>query len=76
MFGDALYKWSLHHSPGIEDPFGIILFVRGKGADPRPSPTEDRDNKGNLDFVAWMDEMIIVNGPEGSGKLDQLLSAE
>ena len=56
--------------------FGIILLVRKEGTDPRPSPTKDRDDKRNLDFIAWMGEMIIVNGPEGSGKLDQLLSAE
>ncbi len=55
---------------------GIILLVWKEGADPRPSPAEDRDDERNLDFVAWVREMIIVYGPEGSSELDQLLSAE
>ena len=62
--------------PVLKTLFGIVLLVRKKGADPRPSPTEDRNDERNLDFVAWMGEMIIVHGPEGNGELDQLLSAE
>ena len=69
------------HSPTItytvlKTLLNIILLIWKKGADPRPSPTEDRDDKRNLDFVARMGEMIIVYGPEGSSELDQLLSAE
>ncbi len=56
--------------------FGIILLVRKESTDPRPSPTKDRDDKRNLDFIARMGEMIIVYGPEGSSELKQLLSAE
>ena len=56
--------------------FGIILLVRKEGTDPRPSPTKDCDDERNLDFIAWMGEMIIVNSPEDSGKLNQLLSTK
>ena len=69
-------RGSINTYPILETLFGTILLVRKKGANPRPSPTEDRDNERNLDFIARMGEMIIVNGPEGSGKLDKLLSAE
>ena len=62
--------------PVLQTVSGIILLVREESADPCPSPTEDRNYKRNLNFVAWIGEMIIVHGPEGIGKLDQLLSAE
>jgi len=55
---------------------GVILSVWKKGADPRPSPAKDGNNKGDLSFIAWMDEMIIVDGPECPFELDQLLLAE
>ena len=62
--------------PVLKTLFSIILLVRKNGADPRLSSIEDRNNERNLNFVAWMGEMIIVHGPEGNDKLDQLLSVE
>lgn len=56
--------------------FRIIVLIRKEGTDPYPGPTEDRDNKRNLDFISKIGKMIIVNGPESSSNLDQLLSAD
>ena len=67
---------SINTNPVLKTFFGIIPLIRKKGADPRPSPTEDRDNKRNLNFVAGVGKMIIVYSPEGNSKLDQFLSAE
>jgi len=62
--------------PVLKSLLGAALLLREEGADPRFNPTEDRDKKGNLNFVTWMDEMVIVDGPECDGELDQLLSTK
>ena len=51
-----------------------ILLIRKKGANSRASPTENREHEENLTFVAWMDEMIVIDCPESDGELDRFLS--
>ena len=60
----------------MEARLGVALFIGEEGADPRPGPAKNRDNKGDLDFIMRMGEVIVVGGPEGRRKLDQLLPAE
>lgn len=62
--------------PVLKTLLAIILLIREEGANPRTSPTKDRDNEGNLDFVARMDEMIVVDGPECVSEPNQLLFTE
>lgn len=57
-------------------PFVLVLFVGEEGTNPRPSPTEDGDCEGDLNFITWMDELGIVNGPECGVELDQLVFTE
>ena len=70
-------KLSSNHStetyPVSKTPFFFVVLVGEESADPCPSPTEDGDCEGNLSFVTWMDELRIVDGPERSIKLEQLL---
>ena len=57
-------------------PFVLVLLVREEGTDPCSSPTGDGDCEGNLNFITWMDELSIVNGPERGVELDQLIFTE
>lgn len=56
--------------------FVSVLFVKEEGINPCLSPTEDDDCEGNLNFITWMDELSIVDGPERGVELDQLVFAE
>ena len=62
--------------PVLKTLLTIVLLIREEGANPRASLTEDRDTEGNLNFVIWIDEIIVVDGLEHNSKLDQFLSAE
>ena len=62
--------------PILETLLAIILLVREEGANSCTGPTRDGDNEGNLNFVTWMDEVIVIDGPEGIGESDQLLFTE
>lgn len=78
------YKASARLSPDrpvdthtvLESHLYIVLLVGEEGADPRPGPAEDRDDERDLDLVAWVDEVTVVDGPEGLVELDQLFPAE
>ena len=54
--------------PVLKTLLAVILLIREEGTNPRASPTEDRNDEGNLNFVAWMDEMIVVDGPKCDGE--------
>ena len=54
----------------------IVLLVGEEGADPCAGPAEDGNDEGDLNFIAWMDELIIVDSPECLGKLDRRLLAK
>ena len=62
--------------PVLKTLLAIVLLVKEESADPRPSPTEDGNDKRILNFITWINEMIIVNGPESFSELDQLLLTE
>ena len=67
---------SISTYPVLKALLTVVLLVGEKSADPCASPTEDSNNKGDLSFIAWMDELTIVDGPERLRELDQLLLAE
>ncbi len=48
----------------------VVLIIREEGTNPRASPVEDRNNKGSLNFITWIDEMIVVDGLKYNGELD------
>lgn len=41
------------------------FFVGEECTNPRTSPAIDREYERNLHFVAWVDEVIFVDSPEG-----------
>lgn len=51
-------NYSNNTHPILKSLLGTVLLLGEEGADLRASPTEDRNNKRNLDFIAWMGEMI------------------
>lgn len=62
--------------PVLKTLLAVVLLIREEGTNPRASPAEDRNDKGNLNFITWMDEMIVVDGPKYDGELDQFLSTK
>ena len=67
---------SRENYPVPKAPLIFILLLREEGADSCSCPAEDGDCEGNLYFIAWMDELGVVDSPEYSGELNQLLFTE
>lgn len=59
--------------PISKTPFVFVLLLRKEGPDSRSCPAEDGNYEGNLDLVAWMDELGVINSPERPGELNELL---
>ena len=62
--------------PVLKTFLAVVLLIREESTNPRASLTEDRDDEGDFNFIAWMDEMIIVDGSECNSELDQFLSTK
>ncbi len=62
--------------PVPKTPFVFVLLLREEGTDSGSCPAEDSDCEGDLNFVAWMSELGVVDSPECIGELDQLLFPE
>ncbi len=56
--------------PVLKTLLTVVLLIREEGTNPRASPVEDRNNKGNLNFITWIDEIIVVDGLKYDGELD------
>lgn len=54
----------------------FVLLLRKEGADSYSYLVEDGDYEGNLNFVAGIDELIIVDDSECIGELNQFLFTE
>lgn len=54
----------------LKTGFGVVLLVWEEGTDPCPGPTEDRYNEWDLNLIAGLDEMSVVDGPKGNNELD------
>jgi hypothetical protein len=54
----------------------FVLLFRQEGADSCCCPAVDGNCKGYLYFIARVDEVSVIESPEGIGKLHELLFTE
>ena len=69
---------STHHIPEIltKTPLMFVLRLRKEGVDRCCCSVEEGDCEENLNFLAWMSELGLVDSLEYIGELNQLLFTE
>ena len=66
-------NYPLESYPISKTAFVFILLIGEEGANPRFNLTEDGDCEGDLGFITWIGELGVVDSPERSVELNQLL---
>lgn len=78
VFYESLVIPPTNHSTNtyvvLKTLLAVVLLIREEGTNPCTNPTEDCNDEGNLNFVVWMNEMIIIDSSEYDDELDQFFS--